>query len=106
KPGQKEGTNPGEGNGMSKQLAEMAAKQAAIRKKLAEMQEELGKGSGGGGNLEKMKEMMEKTEEDIVNKNITQETIERQQKILTRLLESEKAEQEREKDHKRESNEV
>src|SRR5690606_36486220 len=42
---------------------------------------------------------------DIVNRNITPETLERQQKILTRLLESEKAEEEREKDDKRESNE-
>ncbi len=48
---------------------------------------------------------MEETEKDIVNKRITQETLMRQQDILTRLLESEKAERQREQDEKRESNE-
>jgi len=49
--------------------------------------------------------MMEENETDIVNKRITQETINRQKQILTRLLESEKAEREREWDEKRESKE-
>ena len=49
---------------------------------------------------------MERTEEEIINKIITQETIERQKKILTRLLESEKALNEREKEKKRESEEA
>jgi hypothetical protein len=37
---------------------------------------------------------------------VTQETLIRQQEILTRLLNSEKAELEREKEEKRESNEA
>ena len=48
---------------------------------------------------------MEQTEADIVNNQISQETLKRQQEILTRLLEAEKAERERELDNKRESNE-
>ena len=48
---------------------------------------------------------MEETENELVNKMISQQTLFRQQEILTRLLESEKAEQEREMDEKRESNE-
>ncbi|MAC94074.1 MAG: DUF4175 domain-containing protein [Flavobacteriales bacterium] len=108
KPGGKKGEKPGEGmpggqGGMSKQLAQMAAKQAAIRKAIQQMQEELEKGNGGGGSLEKLQEMMEQTETDLVNKQITNETILRQQEILTRLLQSEKAEREREKDEKREA---
>ena len=64
KPGGKKGEKPGEGmpggqGGMSKQLAQMAAKQAAIRKAIQQMQEELEKGNGGGGSLEKLQEMME-----------------------------------------------
>jgi len=43
------------------------------------------------------------TEEDLVNKQLTQETIMRQKEILTRLLESEKAEKERELDNEREA---
>ena len=46
---------------------------------------------------------MEKTETDIFNKNITPETIKRQQDIMTRLLEAETAQREREQDNKRES---
>lgn len=106
KPGKKPGDKPGSGQGgMSKELAEMAAKQAAIRQELKRMQESLEEGGdkAGGSGLKKLTDMMEQTETDIVNKNITQETLRRQQDILTRLLESEKAEREREKDDKRES---
>ena len=46
---------------------------------------------------------MEQTERDLVNKILNQQTIDRQQRILTRLLESEKAELQREKEEKRES---
>ena len=49
---------------------------------------------------------MEQTETDLVNKIINNETIKRQKEILTRFLESEKAEKERELDEKRESNEA
>jgi hypothetical protein len=50
--------------------------------------------------------MMEETEKDLVNKRISVETMKRQQQILSRLLESEKAEQEREQDEQRKSNEA
>ncbi|PIY07824.1 MAG: hypothetical protein COZ18_15375 [Flexibacter sp. CG_4_10_14_3_um_filter_32_15] len=61
-------------------------------------------GSGGnGGNMSKMIKDMEKTEEDLVNKRLTQELIERQKQIMTRLLQSEKAERERDLDEKREA---
>ena len=82
----------------------MAAKQAAIREELRKMESELGKG-GGGNKLKELQELMEKTETDLVNKQITRETIRRQEDILTRLLESEKAEREREKEKKRKSTE-
>lgn len=49
-----------------------------------------------------MKEM-EQTETDLVNKKIQQETLNRQQEILTKLLEADKAEREREQDQQRES---
>lgn len=48
---------------------------------------------------------MEQTESDLVNKVITQQTIQRQQQIMTRMLEHEKAEMEREKDNRRQSKE-
>ena len=44
---------------------------------------------------------MDRVETDLVNKQLTNEMIKRQQDILTRLLEAEKAEREREYDNKR-----
>jgi hypothetical protein len=106
KKGPKEGQqNPG-GMGMSQQLAQLAAQQAALRKEMQRMAQELNKdGSGAGNGLQKLAEQMEKNEKDIVNKDISQETLKRQQDIMVRMLEAEKAERERELDQKRESNE-
>jgi hypothetical protein len=109
-PGNK-GNNGNNGNGglmpgMSEDIAKAAAKQQAIRQALQQMGQELNKdGSGNGKELQKIAEEMEKNEEDLVNKNINIETLRRQQDILTRLLESEKAERERDQDNKRESHE-
>lgn len=106
KPGEKPGEkNPGGmGAGMSQQLAQLAAQQAALRQEMQRMAQELNKdGSGSGNSLQKLAEQMEQNEKDIVNKNLTQESIKRQQDIMTRLLEAEKAERERELDQKRES---
>ena len=60
-------------------------------------------GTGGLGNLDKISREMEQTEHDLVNRKITDEAIKRQQQIQSRLLEAEKAEQEREQDQQRES---
>ena len=64
------------------------------------------KGGNGKGDLEKIQQLMEQTEKDIVHGSVNQQTIQRQQEIFTRLLEAEKAEKEREWDHKRESKEA
>lgn len=93
--------------GMSEQLARMAAQQEAIRRQLQEMSDQMQeKGSGVNKSVKEMMQKMEQTETDLVNKMISQETIRRQQEILTRLLESEKAEQQREMEEKRESTEA
>lgn len=104
-----EGKKPGSSmpGGMSKELAKMAAQQEAIRQMLQEFNQDKNKdGKGGYGDLEKLQEMMEETETDLVNKMITQETLMRQQEILTRLLEAEKAERERDEEERRESKEA
>lgn len=46
---------------------------------------------------------MDQIERDLVNKRLTNEMLKRQQEILTRLLEHEKAEREREQDEKRQA---
>lgn len=106
--GQKPENSPGgQQSSMSEQFARMAAQQEAIRKMMQEYQSELKKeGKGMGGEIDKMLKEMEQTEKDLVNKIINQQTINRQQQILTRLLESERAELQREKEEKRESKEA
>lgn len=107
KGGNKPGQKPGQmGMGGSMELAKLAAQQAAIRQELQKMTDQINKeGKGAGGNS-KLADQMEETETDLVNKLLSPETMRRQQEILTRLLESEKAEKEREMDEKRQSNEA
>jgi hypothetical protein len=92
---------------MSEQFAKMAAQQEAIRKMLQDYQSELKMQNGvGDKSLDKIIEDMQKTEKELVNKQITQQTINRQKDITTRLLQSERADMEREKDKERKSNEA
>jgi len=109
KPGDQPGSTPSEGGknmlGLgNKQLARMAAEQTAIRQKLEQLRNELNKdGSGEGNKLSPLINELEKQERNLINKNIGNELINRQQQILTRLLESEKALLERGFEEKRES---
>lgn len=104
--GMNPGEKPGQGaGGMSKELARMAAEQAAIREQLRELENQINsaKADNQGSQLKNLQKLMEQNEEDILYQKITQQTIDRQQEIITKLLESEKAEREREMDQKRES---
>ncbi len=122
KPGDKPGQKPGDKNGgqggmgkqgqngmgmmpgNSEQFAKMAAQQEALRRQMQQLMDKLkNKGSNPGGNIA---DLMEQTEKDLVNKQLTNETMKRQQDILSKLLESEKAEREREQDEQRKSNEA
>ncbi|MFN7330619.1 MAG: hypothetical protein ACK5UP_14070, partial [Bacteroidota bacterium] len=89
-----------QGRQLSEELAKMAAEQERIRRALQEMQEKL-KQEGGkvpGGDLPGK---MEQTEMDLVNKQITEQTIRRQNEIITRLLEAEKSMREQNQDQER-----
>ena len=79
----------------------MAAKQAALRKALREIQEEKRGQGQGDKELQELIDQMNKTEIDLVNKRLQNETMKRQQEILTRLLESERAERQKEQEQKR-----
>lgn len=102
------GKEKGGQSGMSKELAEMAQKQAMIREALQKMAEGLGGGNTEDGKLakqlEQIADQMDKTEEDIVNKQLSLETLKRQEEILTRLLEAEESDRKRKQDNERKSN--
>ena len=116
KPGDKKGQKPSNSGmgqngssglnlpGSSEQFAKMAAQQEALRRQMQQLMDKLkNKGKNPGSDIANM---MEETEKDLVNKQLSNETIKRQQQILSRLLESEKAELEREQDEQRKSNEA
>jgi hypothetical protein len=94
------------GRGLSEELSQMATQQAMIRQLLKKL-EENAKGTETGKQQEKqVKELMDKmdeTETDLVNKRVNPNTINRQNEILTRLLESEKAFKQQEEDPKRQA---
>jgi hypothetical protein len=111
--GKSPGDKPGEGEGQqgmmglgNQQIAKMAAQQTAIRQRLEQMRNELNKeGKGQGNQLNPLIKELEQQEKDLINKKFSNGMIRRQQEILTRLLESEKALLERGFEDKRESKE-
>jgi len=103
--GNKGKSSDGNNGNISEQLAKLARQQQMIRQALEQLNRDENKdGTGSLGNLDKISQQMEQTEHDLVNRRITEEAIKRQQQIQTRLLEAEKAEQQRGQDQQRESN--
>ncbi|NNJ54647.1 MAG: hypothetical protein HKP14_00865 [Bacteroidia bacterium] len=102
KDGKAKGKNPS-----SKEFAQMAAQQAAIRKKMQDLERELKKeGSGGSlGDLKKTQDMMDDLEKDMYYKRLNSETFKKLNQIEIKLSEHEKSEREQEQDNKRSSNE-
>lgn len=87
------------GREMSEELARLAMEQEAIRRMLQEMQEGAKKnGQKPGGELPGK---MEETELDLINKRLTNQLLQRQREILTRLLETEKSMREQNLDEQR-----
>ncbi|MCS7152681.1 MAG: hypothetical protein NZ989_01915 [Bacteroidia bacterium] len=80
--------------------ARLSAQQELIRLRLQELMRQ---NPGDAGSLQSLIEEMQKAEKDILIGNITRERLMRQQAILTRLLEYERSQHERELDPSRES---
>lgn len=89
------------GSPSAKDFAEAAAKQAALRKALQDIQKDKMEQGKGDGGLQDIIDQMDKNEIDLVNKKLNNEMFKRQSDIVTRLLEAEKAERQREFDNKR-----
>lgn len=87
----------------SKEFAQLAAKQAALRDALRKLQKEKQEQGKGSKALDEIMDEMNKIEIDLVNKKLNNDMLKRQEQILTRLLEHEKAEREREQDEQRQA---
>lgn len=100
----------GEKNTMSEEFARMAAQQEAIRRMMQKYGQEMKQGDAHDGKMAReidaMLRQMEQTETDLVNKTITSQTLQRQHQIMSRMLEHEKAEMQRDKEERRESHEA
>jgi hypothetical protein len=98
KQGQKKGRQ------LSESLAKMAAQQEMLREKLQELQNSMKgqpNGEEAGEAMEKAMKLMEQNEIDLVNRRLTQELINRQEEIITRMLDAENAMKEQEYDNER-----
>jgi hypothetical protein len=93
-------------NTMSEEFARMAAEQEMLRQGMQKMLNDMKEnGQLGDDGLNEIIKEMEKLEEELVNKKINRQMIERSQRIESRMLESQKAQEKREQEEKRKSNE-
>lgn len=93
-------------NAMSEEFARMAAEQEMLRQGMQKMLNDMKEnGQIGDDGLNEIIKDMEKLEEELVNKKINRQMIERSKKIESRMLESQKAQEKREKEERRKSNE-
>lgn len=89
---------------MSEEFAKMAQQQQMIREALQKLNSQDNKdGKGKMGNLNQLIQEMKTTESDLINKRLEEATIKRQQQVLNRLLEAEKASAEQGEKEERQS---
>ena len=96
----------GNGRELSKELAQMALMQEALRRQIAELKKSALK-EGNVADAQKLGEaekMMEQQERDLVNGKLDPKTVQRHKEILTRLLEHEKAQMKQGDEEQRKSN--
>ncbi len=97
------GQMPGQADLMS-MLRQMAAEQQAIREQAAQLAEQLkGRRQLGSSSAEGAAEEAEQVLEDIRRRGVTEETLERQRRILDRLLDAQVSMQERDAGKERKS---
>lgn len=95
--------NQKDGKNLSEQLGKMISMQDKMQQMLSEMMSESGISPESTKKLQEIKNLINEVQKDIANKTITPQTLQRQEQILTRLLEAEKSDNERETENKRES---
>jgi hypothetical protein len=89
------------GRELSEELMRMAAEQEQLRRAMQEMQEQTMDGELSR-EIQEIMEQMEQNETDLVNKNLSDVLIERQNDLNTRLLDAENAMREQETEEERE----
>ncbi len=93
----------GDMGGLSKQIGQTLAQQEMMQQLIQEMMNGKSVGSGAKEQLQMIDQLLEQSRRDLINRNISSELVNRQNLILSKLLEAEKSEIERDEDDKRES---
>lgn len=88
----------------SEQLAKMLMQQEMMQKMMNDMMN--GVDQDAAKYLKEANKMMEENMKDVINGNITKQTLWRQDQIITRMLQAEKSDNEREIEKQRRSNEA
>jgi hypothetical protein len=88
---------------LSKSIGQTLAQQEIMQQLIQDMLSSGSVGSKASDQLKAIDQLLEQSRMDLINKNISNELISRQNLILSRLLDAEKAEIERDIDDKRES---
>jgi hypothetical protein len=84
-------------------MARLAAEQEALRKSLEELQREMGQRSEILGRLDQVGGDMEEVVKDLQARKVDQRTVDRQRRILSRLLDSQRSVRERDFSRKRQA---
>lgn len=92
------------GKNMGREFSQSLMEHEMMQQMLREMMNNGSVGSDARKQLQQIDQLLERNRKELMNKNINQQMIQRQHEILTRLLEAEKSERERDLDNKRESN--
>lgn len=92
-----------EGNNTAEILSRLAYEQAKLRQQVQELNSIMNsKGIKGNAQLmREIQEQMDRLETDLINRKISDDLVERQNNILTRLLKAEEAIREQEQDNQR-----
>ncbi len=94
----------GSTQGMSKEIGQTLAQQEIMQQLIREMMGDKEVGSSAKEQLKMVDQLLEQNKLDLISKNISSATLNRQSMILNKLLEAEMAEMERDTEDKRESN--
>ncbi len=88
---------------MSKSIGQTLAQQEMMQQLIREMLNGKSVGSKAGEQLKAADQLLEQSRKDLMSKNISSELINRQNMIMSKLLDAEKSEMERDFEDKRES---
>lgn len=97
----KNGKTPGQ---MSNRMGQALMMNEMLQQMIQDMKQKGGLKPGTQSGLNEINRMLDENRKDILNQNVSQKTIDRQTDILDKMLESEKADKERDLDNERESN--